>query len=202
MNRPPDIHELIGDEGTPDELARLALVHDMLVAAGPPPEGSLPEPPRVSGDVVRFRRRRWAELAVAAAFVCAAIGVGYLVGSRSDSFQPVATLSMHGISPEMPAMAKLEIGKADAEGNVPIQMRVDGLPQLPRDGWYELYLSKDGTPGASCGTFTTAGGKASVRFSVGYDLAGWREANGYDGWVVTAHVPGNPASAKRIILTT
>ena len=34
----PDFRELVGDEGTPEELALLRRAHDLLVAAGPPPE--------------------------------------------------------------------------------------------------------------------------------------------------------------------
>src|SRR5262249_36852154 len=34
----PDFRELVGDEGTPEELAKLRRAHDLLVAAGPPPE--------------------------------------------------------------------------------------------------------------------------------------------------------------------
>ena len=204
MNRPPDIHDLIGDDGGPRELARLEQVHDMLVAAGPPPDGVVPAPPRVSGEVVRLRPRgrRWLELASAAALVCVALGAGYLVGSRGASFQPVVTISMHGVPPAAAATAELDVGKADAGGNIPIEMLVRGLPQLPRGGWYELYLSKNGNPGESCGTFTTAGDETTVRLSVAYDLAGWRKAGRYDGWVVTAHVPGKPAAAKRTLLTT
>jgi hypothetical protein len=41
-----------------------------------------------------------------------------------------------------------------------------------------------------------------VLFTVGYALREWRDEGLYDGWVVTSHVPGKPASAKRILLTT
>ena len=41
-----------------------------------------------------------------------------------------------------------------------------------------------------------------MRLSVGYDLGAWRDAGRYDGWVVTAHVPGKPGSGERILLTT
>jgi hypothetical protein len=150
-----------------------------------------------------MRPRRWAELAVAAALVCLAVGVGYLVGNRDDGVEPVAVVAMHGLPPVAGASAELEIGETDAAGNVPIEMHVEGLPRPPRGGWYELYLSKRGELGASCGTFTTtAGGETTVRLSVGYDLARWRESGRFDGWVVTGIVPGKPAAAKRILLTT
>ena len=201
MNRPPEIHDLIGDEATPEERARLEQVHELLVAAGPPPPGSVPAPPDVTARVAPLRRR-WVELASVAALVCVAVGAGYLVGGRGGSFAPVATVAMHAVGPEARATAQLEIGRADSAGNVPIHMRVAGLPRLPSGGWYELYLSKNGRTGESCGTFTTASDNTVVRLSVAYDLAAWRKAGRYDGWVVTAHVPGHPTSAKHILLTT
>jgi hypothetical protein len=202
MSRSPDLRDLIGDEGSPEELARLERAHELLVAAGPPPEGGVPEPPRVGGQVVHLRsRRRWAELAAVAALVCVAVGAGYLVGNRGGGFESVVTLSMHGVPPTAAASATLDVGEADAAGNVPIEMRIAGLPRLPQGGWYELYLSKNGRPGASCGTFTAAG-DTSVTLSVGYDLAAWHEAGVYDGWVITAHVPGDPKAARRVLLTT
>jgi hypothetical protein len=193
MTLPPDLRDLIGDEG--DE--RLAGVHELLVAAGPPPE-AVPRSPQVGGA----HRRRWTELALAAALGAAALAAGVVIGSRGDSFEPVATISMHGVSPRADASAELAVGEPDESGNIPLKMAVERLPQLPQGGWYELYLSKAGVIGASCGTFVTAGDEATVRLGVGYDLRAWREAGRYDGWVVTAHVPGEPGSGRRILLTT
>jgi hypothetical protein len=202
-NRPPDLHDLIGDEGDPRETERLERVHDMLVVAGPPPSGAVPHTPQVGGrKVVRMAPRRWAELAVAAAIACVAVGFGYFLGNRSDGMEPVAVIAMHGLAPVAGATAELEVGETDAAGNIPIEMQVEGLPAPPQGGWYQLLLSKGREIGASCGTFTTAGGETTVRLSVAYDLAEWREAGRYDGWVVTAFVPGKPATAKRILLTT
>ena len=191
MTRPPDLRELIGDEG--DE--RLVRVHELLVAAGPPPD---------EAPVLRVPRprRRWAELAVAAALVCAALLIGFVVGDRSDDFEPAHTIAMHGVAPAAAASAELAIAEPDESGNIPLEMRVEGLPPLPRGGWYELYLAKEGVIGASCGTFVTAGNATTVRLSVGYDLAAWRKAGVYDGWVVTAREPGKPDSHERILLTT
>jgi hypothetical protein len=36
----PDFRDLIGDEATSEDLARLRRVHDLLVSAGPAPEAS------------------------------------------------------------------------------------------------------------------------------------------------------------------
>ena len=66
---PPDFFDLVGDEGTPEELERLRRAHDLLVAAGPPPELSprLAEAPLGIGRTSRLpRRRRGAVLVLAA----------------------------------------------------------------------------------------------------------------------------------------
>ena len=202
MTRPPDLRDLIGDEDGRNE--RLARVHDLLVAAGPPPEDAVPQPPHVGSPAVRARprRRRWAALALAAALAAIAFAVGYVAGSRGDGFETRATISMLGVSPVADASAELAVGEPDENGNIRLEMDVRHLPRLPQGGWYELYLAKKGVIGASCGTFVTIGDETTVRLSVGYDLAGWRKAGRYDGWVVTAHVPGHPGSGERILLTT
>jgi hypothetical protein len=201
VTRPPDLRDLIGDEGPPDE--RLARVHELLVEAGPPPD-AVPRSPEVSGRVLpaRPRRRRWTELALAAALASIALAVGFVVGSRGEGFDAARTISMHGVPPVADASAELAVADPDENGNIALEMGVKRLPQLPPGGWYELYLSKNGLIGASCGTFVTSGDETTVRLSVGYDLRALREAGRYDGWVVTAHVPGRPASGERILLTT
>ena len=195
MTRPPDLRDLIGDDGAPDE--RLAHVHELLVAAGPPPE-AVPRSPQVGGP----RRRRWAELLWLRRWQSVALAVGFVAGSRGDGFEAVRTISMQGVAPVADASAELAMAEPDGNGNTALEMDVERLPQLPPGGWYELYLSKQGVIGASCGTFVVGGDETSVRLSVGYDLAAWRDAGRYDGWVVTAHVPGRPSSGQRILLTT
>jgi hypothetical protein len=186
---------------------RLQRVEELLRAAGPAPElpPSLADPPQVDAPA-RERRvgQRWGlalGLASAAAAAAAAFAIGYGIGT-GDSVEPVAEIAMHGVGPAAGASADLEVGEADAAGNVPLEMRVEGLRALPRGGWYELFLSKGGKLGASCGTFTTDGREFTVRLSVGYDLRAWRDRDVYDGWVVTAVVPGMPGVSKRVLLTT
>ena len=87
----PDFHELVGDEGTPEELAKLRRAHELLVAAGPPPELSprLAEAPAAIGRTSWLpRRRRGAAFALAAGVVAAAFGVGFLIGDRGSSEFP------------------------------------------------------------------------------------------------------------------
>jgi len=204
MTRPPELNDLIDADGSPEERARLERMHELLVVAGPPPDGEMPEPIRTSATVIPFGRRRLrvVGLAAVAAAVLLALGGGYLLGTRGGGFGSTARVAMHGVAPTAGATADLDIGREDMSGNVPIEMHVRGLPGLPANGWYELYLSKNGRLGASCGTFTTKGDETTVRLSVGYALADWHDSGRYDGWVVTAHVPGKPGSGKKILLTT
>ena len=110
---------------------------------------------------------------------------------------------MHGVAPAAAAAsAELVVGEPDADGNVPIEMRVRGLPRLPEGGWYDLLLSKGGRPTVSCGTFKAGPDTTTVRLNVGYSLREWRDEERYDGWVVTSHVPGSPQASSKVLLTT
>jgi hypothetical protein len=192
----PDFRELVGEEGTPEELERLRRVHDLLVAAEPPPDLSrrLLHAPRVRSRVLAFPRTRVQAVIgfAAAASIALGFGIGYAVGN-GNGFSEQAARPMHGVGRFASAGASIEIGKLDAGGNWPLQMVVHGLPALPHGGWYELYLTKNGKPDATCGTFRVSGRVTRVRLNAPYDF---RE---YDGWVVTSHVPGRH---DRVLLTT
>jgi hypothetical protein len=191
MSQPPDFHELVGDEGTPEELAALRRAHDLLVAAGPPPELSprLAEPPRTRERVSWWHQRRnQFAFGLAAAVAAAAFGAGYLVGGNgSAEFSGARSLDMHGVGELAAARASLAVGAQDASGNYPLKMTVRGLPKPPKGGWYELLLSKQGRPTLSCGTFEAAGRAVTVRMNVPYDLSNFPKL--FDGWVVTLHAP-------------
>ena len=92
----PEFDELIGTDIEPGERARLEGVHELLVAAGPPPELPQTRPVELS------RRRRGALLAIAAAVAIAAFAMGAaLVDSgRSVDFvvQMDATAAVPGAS--------------------------------------------------------------------------------------------------------
>jgi hypothetical protein len=194
MTREPDFRELVGDEGTPEELERLRRVHDLLVAAEPPPD--------VPRRLARAPRRRLAALPrprlqaalglAAAAAIALGFGIGYAVGN-GNGFSEQAVRPMHGVGRFASASASIEIGKLDAGGNWPLQMVVRGLPALPHGGLYELYLTKNGKPDATCGTFGVSGSVTRVRLNAPYDFGE------YDGWVVTSHVPGRH---DRVLLTS
>jgi len=192
VTKEPDFRELVGDEGNEEELGRLRQVHDLLVAAGPPPELSarVTSPPEVEeSKVLEFKRRRPAALfGIAAAAAAAAFIVGYAVGQRQNSFDAQFTIPMHGLGTARAASADIEVGSHDEGGNYPLQMKVVHLRQAPKGSWYELLLSKHGRPTLSCGTFASAGRIVTVQLSVPYDLSDFPKL--FDGWVVTLHVPG------------
>jgi hypothetical protein len=198
-----EFEDIVGTEGlAPEEEDRLRRVHELLVAAGPPPE--LPpelarpadprnaQPPEVP---LLFRRRR----AVAAvALIAAAIAVfagGYAAGhshSKAAAFTSRRDVPMHGADGRL---AVIHIGNKDSGGNWPMLVEASGLPeQQSRAAYYELWLTKNGKPVVPCGSFRMTGHTTSVRLSVPYSL------RGFDGWVVTAQQ--NEDSLGPVVLTT
>ena len=200
--RPPDFDELVGADLAADERARLRGVHDLLVAAGPPAELSpaLEGPPSVGGAVHLLpRRRRSAVLLLAAALAAAVFGGGFLAGAvthPSASKSATLVIRMHGTAAVPKARATIALLTADKAGNWPMRFTVLGLPKLPRGGYYELYLTRHGRISAACGTFNVHGGRTTVSLNAPYEL------KGFDGWVVTRHLPGHPEVSTRPVLTT
>lgn len=196
--RPPDFLELVGDDLDPDEEARLRHVHELLVAAGPPPElpPALAEPPAESGaKVIGFpiRRRLGTTLVLAAALAAAAFGGGYFVGNRDAGFQAEGSaITMHGANPAQ--LASIRLAPKDHAGNWPLLLRVKGLPDQPAGGYYELLLTRNGKLGPSCGTFRVHGGVTEIVLNAPYKLKRW------DGWVIVSHQPGHRETAP--ILST
>ena len=202
MSRPPDFDDLLGgEELSPDERRRLRLAHDLLVRAGPPPElpPALAEPPETRASVRLLpRRRRFATLLVAAALLLVAFGGGYLVAhhGRSSSSPAVAfTVRMHGTAGAPQAVASLQVLAKDRAGNWPMLMRVRGLKPLPKGGYYELFLTRNGKLGPPCGTFRVHGGTTEVPLNAPYRL------KRFNGWVVTQHVEGRSAANEPLLTT-
>ena len=176
MSRPPDFHELVGNDLSPQERERLERVHEMLIAAGPPPElpHELAAPPRPEGKLVQLARHRLRTgLVLAAAIVIAAFAVGYLFGARgegssSESFTAAKTAVL-GNKPDR--LAVVRIGQVDEDGNRPMDVSVDGLDHLSGGDYYTLYMTRNGKPVVTCGTFNVSEkGVTTVRLTVAYDL--------------------------------
>jgi hypothetical protein len=201
MDRGPNFDELVGDELAPEERARLERVHDLLVAAGPPPElpPALSEPPGESEPtpLVLPRRRAGAMLALAAAIALVAFIGGFVAGKQGvgEGFNSVHTLNMHGTSSAQAASATIDIGEADSSGNLPLRVVVHGLPRLPSGSYYEMFLTNKGKTVAACGIFGVAGANSTVKLSMPGGVIGH-----YDGWIVTREsARGN---SHPVVLTT
>lgn len=206
----PSFDELM-EGATPDDQARLRRVHELLVAAGPPPElpPNLAKPPlaRVERPPVLTtlpRRRFGAMLTAAAGIAAAAFLVGYLVNNGgSGGNAPVVNIAMKStpVAPQSAAVLALEKGHGDE--NIPMTLTVSGLKTLPKGGYYELWLTRAGKGGGgattqqrivSCGTFVVSSDRVVVKMNAPYRL------DNSPGWVITRHVPG--ANSDPVVLTT
>jgi hypothetical protein len=174
MTGPPEFRDLLGDDLPEEERARLQRVHELLVAAGPPPElpPSLAEAPERALRPPSWlpRRRLGAGLALAAAIALLAFLGGYAAGHRSsdndfDTARSVVLGSVGG------RHAEVRFGERDANGNRPMLVEVRGLPRAPDGNYYVLFMTRKGKPIVTCGTFNVEGqGRTTVRFTVAYDL--------------------------------
>jgi hypothetical protein len=173
----PEFDDLVGPEVEWPERERLRRVHELLVAAGPPPELShaLARPPEPEPVRLASRRRRGALLALAAALGVAAFGVGMLVGDRGGP----ATDFVVALTGASGATASLDVLEADAAGNWPMELEVEGLAPSPSGRLYELWLTRDGAPAVLCGSFLTGeDGAAVVPMNAPWQL------DEFDGWIV------------------
>ena len=174
--RPPDFDELVGGDLESAERVRLRRVHDLLVAAGPPPElGTRLSAAPSAGRHVGHGRRRGAILALAATLGAAIFAVGYIVasGDGPSSDRVVAMTGSGGAS------ASLEIFESDEAGNWPMELRVDGLGPVAGGGLYQLWLTRDGELAALCGSFLAeTDGSTVVPMNAPWKL------DDFDGWVV------------------
>jgi hypothetical protein len=200
MTVPPEFRDLVGDDLSAEERARLERVHDLLVEAGPPPElpaslAGVPEHGRQSLSWLP-RRRAGAALALAAAIAAFAFLGGYVTGSSNDNFDSKLEVSMHGTA-AAPAGARgvIKLGKQDKAGNSPMVVTVRGLPSLPERDYYELFVTRDGKF-LKCGNFNVEAGTTSVDFTVPYTF------EGNDGWIVTRWRRGENEPGPALLTTT
>jgi len=199
-DRGPEFGELVGDDLTPEERARLERVHELLVSAGPPPElpPALAEPPGESpmAPLIQLpRRRAGAMLALAAAIALIAFLGGFVAGKKgiTTGSGAIHSLNMHGTAVAQNASARIDIDEVDSSGNWPMKVIVRGLPQLKKGSYYEMFLTRHGKPFTACGIFTVAKSPSTIHLSMPPTVTG------YDGWIVTRESPGRE---HQIVLTT
>jgi hypothetical protein len=195
--RGPDFDDLVGGgDLAPAEQERLRRVHDLLVAAGPPPDfepAAPPAPPEATVTPLAPRRvplRRLALVALAAAFLVATFGLGYVTGSNGGAGTE-RVVAMVGTREAAGATASLQLYPVDSAGNWPMRLDVKGLGPSRRGLPYELWLTRHGRLAALCGSFVpTSAGTASVRLNAPYRLSD------FDSWVVVTE------GSKTPLLTT
>jgi hypothetical protein len=197
MSREPDFDALVGGDVSDEERERLRRAHDLLVAAGPPPElapelESVPWPEDALEPVWGGGRRRTRprSKAVLAAAFATAIVIGVFLGQATNSSTPTIdaqrSVKLQGTELARHASGTLELGKRDRQGNYQMVLHVKNLPKLPGTGYYDLYLTKGGKPLVLCGTFNVAG-ETVVRFTAAYALEHFDQ----NGWVVTRQPSGH-----------
>jgi hypothetical protein len=197
-DKTPDFRELVGD--LPDEeRARLERVHELLVAAGPPPElpPALVEPdldPRDENVEFLPKRRAGFVLGIAAVVGVAAFLGGFIAGRHKEPFTEVFKVPMTGTAQAANSSATIQVGKADVAGNWPLKVTVRGLKPLPKGQYYEMFLTHGHKPAATCGTFRVAQSGDTVRLNAPYNF------RSFDGWVVTLERPGS--NQHPVVLTT
>ncbi len=202
MNR--DLRDLIDlDDLAPAEQKRLHEVHDLLSAAGPPPELTTalqtPPAPKSAGVVELPRRRRGVAaglIAAALAVAAVAFGGGYLLGHSSSSSDVVRVVSMQGVQSN--AVGSVRVGEEEPGGNWPLELTITGLPQQTGErDYYELFVWRKGKPTYPCVGFKMRGGPTTVRFTVPYEM---RESTQL---VVTAIEPGKDVRwPGRVVMRT
>jgi hypothetical protein len=188
LSEPPELRDLL-DADLSDAQVEALRQADLLLRRVPAPPAELP--PALSARVAaiatrpaaRSRRRAAAVLALAASlgvlFAVLAFGLGYRLGG--ENFETVRTVEMQATAAAPGATASIRLGAADREsGNWELLLDVGGLPPLPSDGYYVLWLAKDGEYAGTCGTFAVGDGHTTVRMTASYPL------DAYDEWVISA----------------
>jgi hypothetical protein len=182
MKEPDNLQDLVGEDLSPDELARLERV-DSLLRSVPGPPHELPSSLTRSVDIIGLERsrptRRRLGLTVAFAAVLAAAAFGFGRWTADEGFDARAVVSMQPTDVAPQAVAVIQIGERDeATGNWKLRLEVDGLPELGGEGYYVLWLAKEGDYAGTCGTFRVSG-RTTVDMTASYQL------KDYDAWVIS-----------------
>lgn len=189
--------ELIGAEPAGAERERLRSVHDLLLAAGPPPEISpeLAAGPTLAMTLGRVRRmshgrgRRYF-LVAAAALVALVIGIGVGIPGHGDQYAQ----ALRGTSFAPGATGSVEILSAKGAAKPQLKLDVAGLPAT--NTAYVVYLVRNGHPLAQCGSFTVSNGERELT----KDLVSPVPLERSDTWIVT--VPRHGDSPGTTVMKT
>jgi hypothetical protein len=187
MKKPPELHELLGEDLPEDEVERLRGV-DALLRSVPAPPHEIPlslthAVEQLAVPPARIPRRR---LAVAIAFAALVAALAFGVGrwSGDESFEEAWSANLVATQDAPGASAVVYVGHRDEEsGNMELVLDISGLPPLEPDEFYALWLVEDGEWSATCGYFSVGEGETTVRMTVSYDI---RE---FEAWAVSTGHP-------------
>jgi len=176
-----DFRDLVGDDLSQEDRAKLERV-DRLLRSVPAPPSEVPGSLDRAVNRIGTERRHWTprRLAAAVALAVALAAVFFGVGRWTTGGEPHyrASIQMKPAASNPRASALIKLGDRDANGNWKLRLQVDGLPELGGDGYYVLWLAKNGKYAATCGTFKVRG-ETTIDMTVSYRLTE------YDGWVIS-----------------
>jgi hypothetical protein len=185
-----DFRDLVGDDLSPEERARLERV-DHLLRSVPAPPAEVPTSltsavERIGGEERFWTPRRIALVAAAAlALMAVSFGVGRWSGLGTPEYPRAVALQPTEQAPD--ARGVIKLGERDEDtGNWDLELDVSGLPRLSGDEYYVLWLAKDGKYAATCGSFNVGRGETTVRMTASYRLSD------YDAWVISRHGEDTP----------
>ena len=176
-----DFRDLVGDDLSQEERLKLERV-DRLLRSVPAPPSEVPGSLDRAVNRIGTERGQWTPWRLVAAVTLAVtlaalfFGVGRWTTVGEPHYRASIQLKPAASNPRASALIKL--GDRDANGNWKLNLQVDGLPQLSGDGYYVLWLAKDGKYAATCGTFK-ARGDTTIDMTVSYRLSE------YDAWVIS-----------------
>jgi hypothetical protein len=176
-----DFRDLVGDDLSQEERVKLERV-DRLLRAVPAPPSEVPGSLDRAVNRIGTERRQWTprRLLVAMTLAVTLAALFFGLGRWTTSGEPHyrATIQMTPAASNPGASALIKLGDRDANGNWKLKLQVGGLPELTGDGYYVLWLAKDGKYAATCGTFKVRG-DTTIDTTVSYRLSE------YDAWVIS-----------------
>jgi hypothetical protein len=176
-----DFRDLVGDDLSQEERAKLERV-DRLLRSVPPPPSEVPGSLDRAVNRIGTERRQWTprRLAAAVALAVTLAALFFGVGRWTTGGEPHyrASIQMKPAASNPRASALIKLGDREANGNWKLRLQVDGLPELGGDGYYVLWLAKNGEYAATCGTFKVRG-ETTIDMTVSYRLSE------YDSWVIS-----------------
>jgi hypothetical protein len=176
-----DFGDLVGDDLSQEERAKLERV-DRLLRSVPAPPSEVPGSLDRAVDRIGTEPGQWTPLRLAAALALAVTlaALFFAMGRWTTGGEPHyrASIQMKPAAGNPRASGLIKLGDREANGNWKLRLQVDGLPELGGDGYYVLWLAKDGKYAATCGTFKVRG-DTTIDMTVSYRLSE------YDAWVIS-----------------